>query len=191
MEVVLRRRPKRGAPTEAAPRTTFQCVRCGEEHEGPPRSYVVAEPSGWAITQDPASRRWGEIYEEQAILHGPDGEEGWFLRGNIDLPVDDGGQFNYTVWVSLSHENFQRAGELWVDPRRVDEPPYFGWLMVELPGYPSTFHLKANVHSRPPGQRPFVELEPTDHPLAVEQRNGITLKRIEELAAIALHPEQP
>lgn len=28
---------------------------------------------------------------------------------------------------------------------------------------------------------PYVELEPTDHPLAIEQRNGITLDRVKEI----------
>ena len=178
---MIGRRRRKDEPRGPTTSTQFRCAWCGELHDGPPRSYVVAEPAGWEITRDPASRCWGEINDEQAILHGPDGEEGWFLRGNVDLPVEDGDGFNFTVWVSLSRENFERSGDLWLDPKRVNEPPYFGWLMVELPGYPSTLRLKTNVHSRPPGQRPFVELEPTDHPLAVEQRNGITIARIEEL----------
>jgi len=36
-------------------------------------------------------------------------------------------------------------------------------------------------------QRPFIELEPTDHPLAVEQRSGITFDRLLELYAINGH----
>ena len=28
---------------------------------------------------------------------------------------------------------------------------------------------------------PYVELEPTEHPLAIEQRNGITLERVKEI----------
>jgi hypothetical protein len=47
--------------------------------------------------------------------------------------------------------------------------------------------LKTNIHTNPVGVRPFVELEPTDHPLAVEQRNGITLARVQEIAEIILH----
>jgi hypothetical protein len=43
------------------------------------------------------------------------------------------------------------------------------------------------VHTRPVGERPFVELEPTEHPLAVEQRTGITLDRVREIAATVLH----
>ena len=156
-----------------------------------PRAYLVAEPAGWDVTRDPSSRRWGEVFEEQAILHGPDGEEGWFVRGNIDIPVQDGGQLVFTVWVSLSRENFERAHAAWTNEARVNEPAYFGWLTVELPGYPSTLNLKTNVHTRPLGQRFAVELEPTDHPLAIEQRQGVTLDRLVELASMALHGDAP
>jgi hypothetical protein len=40
----------------------------------------------------------------------------------------------------------------------------------------------------PVGQRPLVELEPTDHPLAVEQREGITIARVQEFAELLQHP---
>ncbi len=33
----------------------------------------------------------------------------------------------------------------------------------------------------------LIELEPTDHPLAVEQRVGITLARVQEIAETLLH----
>jgi hypothetical protein len=42
-------------------------------------------------------------------------------------------------------------------------------------------NLKTRVHTRPVGLRPFIELEPTEHPLAVEQQNGITLARVKEI----------
>jgi hypothetical protein len=56
-----------------------------------------------------------------------------------------------------------------------------------LPGYPDTVNLKTMVHSREVGRRPFIELEPTDHPLAVEQRQGITWARVQEIAELVLH----
>ncbi|WP_412543093.1 DUF2199 domain-containing protein [Longispora sp. K20-0274] len=75
-------------------------------------------------------------------------------------------------------------------PGREAEPPYFGWLSTELGLYtPSTINLKTNLHTRPVGQRPLIELEPTDHPLAVEQRCGITRARVQEFAESLLHPE--
>lgn len=52
------------------------------------------------------------------------------------------------------------------------------------PVSPDTLNLKTNVHIREVGMRSFIELEPADHPLAVEQRDGITHVRTEELARI-------
>jgi hypothetical protein len=46
--------------------------------------------------------------------------------------------------------------------------------------------LKTNVHTRARGLRPTVELEPTDHPLAVEQREA-SPKRI----PITIHVRTP
>ncbi len=43
------------------------------------------------------------------------------------------------------------------------------------------------VHTRPVGARPLIELEPTDHPLAVEQRDGISWDRIQQIAELARH----
>ena len=56
--------------------------------------------------------------------------------------------------------------------------------------YPATLHLKTHVHTRAVGQRPLIELEATEHPLAVEQRNGITMERVREIAAALLHPTE-
>jgi Uncharacterized protein conserved in bacteria (DUF2199) len=90
--------------------------------------------------------------------------------------------------VSLSRDSFTRVLSLWTTPGRECEQPYFGWMSTELPMYqPSTPLLKTRVHTRPVGQRPLIELEPTDHPLAVEQRAGITLARLQEIAETLLH----
>jgi Uncharacterized protein conserved in bacteria (DUF2199)/Protein of unknown function (DUF2500) len=59
--------------------------------------------------------------------------------------------------------NFERTAKLWKKKGRESEPPYFGWLSTSITGYPETVGLKTNVHTRPVGERPYVELEPTDH----------------------------
>ena len=61
------------------------------------------------------------------------------------------------------------------------------WLSTSLPCYPDTLNLKAQVQTRPLGMRPYVELEPTDHPLAMEQRTGISIERVREIAECVLH----
>src|SRR5262249_15789553 len=96
--------------------------------------------------------------------------------------------FAWGVWVSLKKENYLRAVSLWTTKGREVEPPYFGWLNNMISIYdPPTINLKTNVHTRAVGLRPFVELEPTNHPLAIEQRNGITVERVREIAEWLLH----
>jgi hypothetical protein len=48
-------------------------------------------------------------------------------------------------------------------------------------------NLKTMVHLRDNGTRPFIELEPTQHPLAVEQKTGITAERVAEIYAQVVH----
>jgi hypothetical protein len=98
------------------------------------------------------------------------------------LRVNDGvGPFAWNVWVSVSRKSFLRVCDLMDEPQREDEPAYFGWLCNSIPGYPETLNLKTMVHTRVVGLRPLIELEPTEHPLAMEQRNGITMDRVREI----------
>ena len=93
--------------------------------------------------------------------------------------LDAAPDFEWGVWVSLSQENFWRMADLWLTEGREGEPAYFGWLSTELPAYgQSALLLATEVRSQPVGCRPLVELAPTDHPLAVEQREGISLGHI-------------
>jgi hypothetical protein len=118
-------------------------------------------------------------------------DESFFIVGNLEIPVIDTSQmFSWDVWVSLSRENFRRTIELWESDDRESEPPYFGWLCTLLPTYAETLHLKTHVHTRPVGCKPYIELEATDHPLAVEQRRGITIERVRQIAEALLHPTQ-
>jgi hypothetical protein len=47
--------------------------------------------------------------------------------------------------------------------------------------------MKTMLHTRALGLRPLIELEPTDHPLAVEQRSGVRLARVREIAERMYH----
>ena len=80
----------------------------------------------------------------------------------------------------------EKVSQVWETPDRANAGYFFGWLGSRLPLYPDTLHLKTHVHLRAPPTVPFVELEPTDQPLAVEQRNGITIERVIEIAEALL-----
>ncbi|CAG6397899.1 DUF2199 domain-containing protein [Streptomyces cocklensis] len=146
--------------------------------------YSTMAPDVWEprFENDPDSM----LSSDQCVIRG----QHFFIRGLIEIPVIGSEDvFSWGVWVSLSKDNFARALEVWNTEGRETEKPYFGWLSTELALYSeSTTDLKTNAHTRPVGSRPFIELEPTDHPLAVEQRNGITHARVREIATAVLHP---
>ncbi|MCP2288567.1 hypothetical protein APR08_001481 [Nocardia amikacinitolerans] len=162
----------------------FLCSCCGQEHDGLPFGYGTVAPAYW--NEDLEGRPGNVLGGEHCVIGG----EHFFIRARLVLPIVDAeNDFEWEVWVSLSESNFDRATKLWTSPERVQETPYFGWLSTELPTYePTTLNLKTKMHSRPPGIRPTVELEPTDHPLAVQQRTGITLARVQAIAEQLLHP---
>ena len=98
-----------------------------------------------------------------------DGEH-FFMRGSIEIPIIGTDEhFIWGVWVSLSEANFDKVNECW-DKQELLEP-MFGWLSTDLPYELETVSLK----------RWFIQ-EPTDHPLAVEFREGITMERVQEIA---------
>ena len=68
-------------------------------------------------------------------------------------------------------------------PDSAEIGPFFGWLCTRISYYQEdSTHLKTMPHFRAGNNCPFIEfLEPTDHPLTIDQRNGITEERAGEL----------
>ena len=165
----------------------FTCRTCGEQHPEPPRIWGSDAPAPY-YDLAPAQRGQAALNSDQCIIETPS-EIHFFVRGRLEIPVvDDDEPFAWLVWVSLSEASFERTSALWERKGREAEPPYFGWLSDRLPYPEPTLFLKTRVHTRPVGQRPFIELEPTDHPLAREQQEGMTRARLLEIAEHFMHP---
>jgi hypothetical protein len=92
------------------------------------------------------------------------------------------------VWLSLSRPNYARYSELFDKADRPEGEQFFGWLCTAIPGYPDTQLLKTVVRMRPWPTRPLVQLEPTDHPLSLEQRTGISSVRVQQIVERIMHP---
>ncbi|GJI89797.1 hypothetical protein RugamoR1_29600 [Rugamonas sp. R1(2021)] len=115
-------------------------------------------------------------------------EEFFFVRGCLEIPViGEVEPFSWGVWVSLSQANYLEWVKCYESEKRSHIGPFFGWLNAWIKPYPDTISLKTNVHLRDDGIRPFIELQSTDHPLAIEQRMGITVERVAELYAQMMH----
>ncbi|MBX2802541.1 MAG: DUF2199 domain-containing protein [Myxococcales bacterium] len=164
----------------------WQCALCGEAHDELPTVFGAEAPWRLLVPEAEFAQRV-KLDDSVCVVD----DEHFFMRGQIHLPIHAHDEpFIWSVWCSVSTDSFHRMIRTWDDPDRVKEPPVFGWLHTSLPLYePDTLHLKTMLHEREPGVVPRVEVEPTDHPLAVEQRQGISMARVEEMAHILLgHP---
>lgn len=162
----------------------FQCASCGKWHDELPLDFAFDEPLYVAELDDDERRLvtgtgdFRELDQENEKHH--------FIRGVIEIPiVGTDAMFCYGVWTSLSAQSYEAAKKAYRE--KCDAGPFFGWLSNVIPGYPKTLNLKTHVHVRA-DIRAAIELEPTDHPLAVEQRNGITMARVEQIIASVMHP---
>ncbi len=150
--------------------TAYECISCGEQHVGLPMAWRLEKPD-----IDPDGSRFEFSRNGELCMAGGD----HFILANIELRYRGDEIFTLTCWVSQSDASFQRIDERWLAQDRETDEPTTGWLSNVLPTYePSTWALRACVHQRPVGQRPWVELEPTDHPLSIEQRDGVGDARI-------------
>lgn len=68
-----------------------------------------------------------------------------------------------------------------------DEPTHVGRLCSHFSGYPDPAEVRCSVYRRSDNLRPRIVLESADYPMAVEQRAGITLDRIKQIAAEGGH----
>lgn len=161
----------------------FLCSGCDEIHRGMPAFDASAPLSYYAIPQEEREARC-ELDSDACIIDG----KHYFVFGCLEIPVH--GQtdpFSWGVWVSLSEQSFQQWDAHYDCEQRSHIGPFFGWLNAALEPYPDTVNLKTRVHLRDGFIRPFIELEPTAHALAIEQREGISVERVAELFSMVVH----
>ena len=155
---------------------SYRCATCGEFHDDLPDLSVDKPDYYWDVPEAERSQRI-EITPDTCVVDN----EYFFIRGVIEVPILESGRaFGLGVWVSQKRENFQT----YLTNYDSDEiGPFFGWLSNTIAYYrEETLLLKTMAHFRGRGLRPKIELERTDHQLAVDQANGITMKKAWEIA---------
>lgn len=154
---------------------SYRCSVCGEEHDDL-RLMGTDRPDQWWGVPDEEREERIELTSDTCIID----DEHFFIHGVIEIPVQDYPHgFGFGVWVSQKRGNFFTYVENY---NSSDIGPFFGWLCTNLDYYgEGTSLLKTMAHFRGEGLRPSIELEETDHPLAVDQRDGITLDKAWEI----------
>ncbi|HEX8099360.1 MAG TPA: DUF2199 domain-containing protein [Actinomycetota bacterium] len=164
----------------------FTCAVCGDVHEGPPFDYAAPVPDLWLYAPDDV--REDGVLSDDLCWMKLDGDDLYFVRGVVPVRVIDSSRtFNWGVWAVVAPPDFARVVELWDDDERATEPPFPGWLATAPAIYPDSDGLDLMVQLRGGNLRPTFELVHPDHPMAAEQRNGMTVARVQEIAELLLH----
>jgi hypothetical protein len=161
----------------------FVCRVCGERH-ALTLSYSYKYPHAVGpIPKDDVDARV-VMTKDQCVIDGT----AFYLRGRFAVPVHGVEEpFIWGVWAEVSPKNFLRQQELWKTEGRETEPLFPGYLNNELPVYGDTLEMKLEIQTRPVGWRPHFFPKDQAHPLAVEQREGISLERVREIAVWMQH----
>jgi hypothetical protein len=162
----------------------FKCHTCGEIHEGMP-TFGYEFPIYYLDVPKEQRDERCDLTSDTCIIDN----ELFFVRGCVELPVHGEEEpFIWGVWVSLSEKSFDRFLELYDVAERNQEEPFFGWLNGCFADYATKdVNLKTHVHLRNDGTRPYIELEKTDFPLAIEQCEGISKERLIEIYEMMNH----
>jgi hypothetical protein len=155
----------------------FRCKCCAKTREGIPAYHADRPAQYWDV---PENRLESDVFltSDSCVI----ADQFFFIHGCIEIPVIGAEQpFVWGVWVSLKEENFFTWQDHYVRSKRSHIGPFFGWLSTVLPVYPNTLLLKTSVHLRDDGVRPMIVLERTEHPLTIEQSDGITLDRVMQI----------
>ncbi|HEY2135514.1 MAG TPA: DUF2199 domain-containing protein [Xanthobacteraceae bacterium] len=164
-------------------RYTWTCSCCGKQFDDLPLAWDVRAPEHYEEIPESERQARAELTTNFCSIDG----DAFYIRGLIEIPVIGRTEkLAWGAWASLSSASKETVLRVWDRPDRDNEGPFFGWLGSAMPLYPTTLHLKTRVHLRAPPLVPYIELEPTDHPLAVEQRRGVTVERVIEIAEALL-----
>ncbi len=161
------------------------CGVCHQRHTNLALLLGPSAPDAW-LAVSPGERLEAELTPDVCIL--PDGGvTRHYIRGHLQLPVDEPpcDPFVWSVWVELDEDSMRTIAQHWSDPNRAAIRPLDGWLANELPYAEPAKGLAVEVHTRDMGQAPLIMLaRGSEHTLAGEQRNGITVHRVAELGAL-------
>jgi hypothetical protein len=153
---------------------SFRCSVCGEHADLP--HVGMEKPEHWFDVPEHERASRVQLTSDTCVIDNDD----FFVRGVIQIHVHDYPEnFGIGVWVSQKRENFYK----YLENYKSDEiGPFFGWLCSRIGFYKEdTLLLKTMVYFHGDNLRPSIVLEETEHPMALDQKNGISLGRAWEI----------
>jgi hypothetical protein len=163
---------------------SWVCSVCGEPHDERLLDIRMSLPDVVHVLDEEDRGRDAWISDDFVAL--ADGRR--FVRGLLQIPIPElETRFGYGLWVEANAADWDRLFEHWYDPEQAGFPAVDGALANELDPYGPTLGLRVCLQPTSADTLPDVAVVEADHPLARDQRAGITVGRAEELAAMVLH----
>ncbi|SHG39057.1 hypothetical protein SAMN04488109_0025 [Chryseolinea serpens] len=169
-------------------RTVYQCSCCGRTYDEAPLTFGSDRPDYYhSVPPDERPQRIS-LAESLCVVD----EQHFFHCGRLTIPIIDHHQnLIFNVWTSISEDNFRKRNQLWNNPERVNEGPYFGWMQTTVPTYGNTINIKAVATENEVGLIPSIQVIEEEHPLAIDQQNGIIFEKALQIAGSILANEHP
>jgi hypothetical protein len=162
------------------PRTT--CAFCGREHDVDDMDFAFRRPD--PLLAVPEAEREARCSWDVDLAKV---DETFYVRCVLYLPRQGGGDFGLGLWVRVSPEDFGRYLSVYEHPDQANEPPFRGVVANQVATYPPTIGLPVTVRLTGATTRPVLVCDASTHPLAVEQREGVSNERITALLAPGFH----
>ena len=166
---------------------TFVCKTCGRSHEGGPRDIGFIRPAEYFTVPEAEHKSRCKITDDWCIIDN----ERFFIRCIALVPLLDADDcFAWGLWAEIAQNDFQAYMDLYhADGSMV--PAFPGRLSGEHRGYEGLDGHAVSIQLGSAPHRPEMKLEPSDHLLYREQRDGITLHRVAEILHAVFPNEYP
>lgn len=170
-------------PDKQNGKTVYKCTCCGKVYEQLPLCFGAEVPDLYDIIPEAERASRIEMNKSLCIV-----DKKYFLhRGRLTIPIiNNDDRLIFDIWTTISEADFAKRMNLWEDAKRVDEPPYAGWLNSYIPTYGNTINIRTIAVEQVVGCIPDVLVMEEGHPLAADQRNGITLDKALEIVSYIL-----
>lgn len=151
---------------------TFTCSCCGKRYDEIPLCFGGEYPDYYFSVPPDEREQRVELLESLCVI-----DDHYFHKGRITIPIVDYHEdLIFNVWTSISKDNFERRNNLWNDPNRTEQEPYFGWLQTIVPTYNDTLSIKTVARENEVGYIPTIEVIEEGHPLRSDQQQGISFE---------------
>ncbi|HEX7288054.1 MAG TPA: DUF2199 domain-containing protein [Candidatus Angelobacter sp.] len=167
----------------------FRCEICEQFHAGQYLSFASDCPGPYAALSNDDKKASAQFGSDQCVID----DNQYYIRGLIELPIIGLDEvFLWGAWARIWQKDYEELSLCWDTPGREKRiGPFKARLANNVLGYsPDTLNLKCTVHIQAVDVRPHFVMDEPDHPLAIDQRRGISLLHVRRIASLVRHKSQ-